>query len=765
MKTLCGIVVLMGMLLLAGCGGDSDNDNDTTADQPTHPNILFVVIDDVGVDLFSAFGYGGETNIDPPADVASINAIADGGVRFRNTWSMPTCSTSRASIFSGLYPFRTGVMNAITSSDLANSQLSPYTLTTPELLHSAGYVSALIGKVHIAGSDLNEDTNPLGLGAMHALGWDYFAGYQDGAPFPIDTTAGGVAPEGTYQCGFIPNTKVDGTHGADTGICYLPDGGHVSLSATEASPSPGRTCVEMGGILDPSGQPYSETRRDELDFDIANGYYVSEWVINNGDDSQLIKTSDPAARGYRSTLETDRAVDWINSTRQQQPGKPWMLSIGYSAIHTPLQPPPAALLPHPLDPDNKLTYLDLLGCGTPLIDDLSELGGPADTENLAALAGYAQSRAVSQHMLEAMDHELGRLLEQTGIASRDDNGVLHYNPDSNTVVVIVGDNGTYAPSVKLPFDYSRAKGTPYQTGVWVPLIVAGPDAVVASPNRDVESMVNVTDLYSLFAELAGLNAASVAQQRGVPLDAEPVLPYLQQPGHASIRDDNFTEVGLNITAETPPPCVVPSLNVCVEIFPQQDVCEDQGGVWYGPGAPQSFDSCCAVRDYLIENPAEYAGDDPANLQPFPESQRAMRNDIYKLVSINRMDCDSGQMETFDEFYEINESKDVDQLKLDREEDNLLAGKTPDQLTSEQEQNYNDLKQRMTALLDTQVDCPGDGNGDLIVNQTDLDEWQKWATENGEHSGLSSWYDFNHDGLTDNADKIIIEQNMNVDCRL
>jgi hypothetical protein len=32
-----------------------------------------------------------------------------------------------------------------------------------------------------------------GYTVVHALGWDFFAGYLDGAPFPIDTTAGGVA--------------------------------------------------------------------------------------------------------------------------------------------------------------------------------------------------------------------------------------------------------------------------------------------------------------------------------------------------------------------------------------------------------------------------------------------------------------------------------------------------------------------------------------------------------------------------------------------
>lgn len=63
----------------------------------------------------------------------------------------------------------------------------------------------------------------------------------------------------------------------------------------------------------------------------------------------------------------------------------------------------------------------------------------------------------------------------TSIASRGRDDQLEYNPRNNdTMIVILGDNGTLGTEVKSPFDPTRAKGTAYQTGVWVPLIVAGP---------------------------------------------------------------------------------------------------------------------------------------------------------------------------------------------------------------------------------------------------------------------------------------------------
>ena len=731
-------LALAGASLLFGSGCSSSDEPKADAEKAKRPpNILFITVDDFGVDLLQAFGYGGE--LSPPAETASIDAIAAGGVRFRNTWSMPTCSPSRASMWTGQYPFRTGVVNAITSYDLAQSQTSPYSVTTPKLLREKGYVSALVGKMHLTGSDLNRERHPLGNSAMREMGWDYFAGYLDGAPYPIDTTAGGVAPEGTYPCGMVPIEAVDPEHGADEGVCYLADGGHLAMAVPEF-PTPGRTCAERGGIFDPSGAPYSEERRAELNFDVQNGYYTGEWVVNHEDGTdEVILASDPRTRGYRSTIETDRAIEWLEHVDEHHPDKPWMLSVGYSAVHTPLQPPPAALLPHP---DAKLS---LLGCGTPVADGLADLGGASNVTDMAA---FAQSRAVAQHMVEAVDHEIGRLLLAAGVVIRDEDGTLRHNPDSDVVVVLVGDNGTYAPSVKLPFDPQRAKGSPYQTGVWVPLIVAG--QVVEAPDRDEEAMVNVTDLYRLFGELAGIDME--ARAASLRLDAAPVLPYLEEPGHPGIRQTNFTEVGMNLAVPTPPPCVIPSVDVCVEIFPQAGVCEDQGGVWYGPGSdarPEGFATCCDVSAYL-----ESQGETPP--KNFPRSQRAIRNATYKLVRVERLSCASGTYETVDELYEVNQSRDVAELELDRAAKNLLAG----ELTDMQRQNYEALQSELDALLATQVECPGDTNRDLKVDSLDLDEWAKWSTRNGGHS---SWADVDLDGATDLADKAIIEAHLGDVC--
>src|SRR5690606_36719862 len=133
MKTRGILITCLCLLAVAGCGSDSDSD-DSAAYQPqpqpdsTPPNILLIVVDDAGVEQFEVFGYGGAV----PAETGNINAIAEAGVRFPNTWSMPTCSPTRSTFFNGLYPFRSGVRNAVVSTDPANSQPSHYALSTPQ---------------------------------------------------------------------------------------------------------------------------------------------------------------------------------------------------------------------------------------------------------------------------------------------------------------------------------------------------------------------------------------------------------------------------------------------------------------------------------------------------------------------------------------------------------------------------------------------------------------------------------------------------------
>src|ERR1700722_11311487 len=55
------------------------------------PHILLIVMDDIGIDQWQLFGYGGPT----AAAMPNITAIAKAGIKFRNLWAMPACSNGR----------------------------------------------------------------------------------------------------------------------------------------------------------------------------------------------------------------------------------------------------------------------------------------------------------------------------------------------------------------------------------------------------------------------------------------------------------------------------------------------------------------------------------------------------------------------------------------------------------------------------------------------------------------------------------------------
>ena len=707
-----------------------------------HPNILFVIMDDVGIDQLRSFGYGGLT----PPRTPVLDVVAHGGLRFRNVWAMPECSPSRAMFFEGRYPLRTNILTAILTTDLANSQVSPFETTTPKILKTANYTSALFGKFHLAGPT----NNPYGNGTPNSVGFDYFDGFLEGAPHPIDTTAGGVdvtggnaaLPTGPYSCGFVPSKADDGANGSDAGACYFADQrGCRMMTSSYTSPAPGRSCMEQGGVFLPielGGNNCSATPPAKVRFDLPNAYYVFNLVTNDLKAGTVYKhpLTDPRARTYSPVETTDAAIQWIKS---QPVNRPWMATISYATIHAPYQQAPQSL--------------------TPGQNDLSgvKCSGPGGS--------IGQTRVLSDQMLEAMDTEIGRLLVNIGAASRKADGALQYDPSaSNTMLVIIGDNGTYAPSVKAPFDLTHAKGFVNQTGVWVPLIVSGP--LVNSPDRDVQNMINVADLFALFGEMAGLDVRKLVPASRI-LDSVSMLPYLTNPSQPSLRAYNFTQTGINISAhdQRPGPCVLtipptgkPIVNTCVQIFPQPGLCVQEGGTWYGPvNGEGGYQSCCDLKQATN-----------MDFDILPLSQAAVRNDKFKLIQVTNENCTSSSSPTGStsveyQLYRINEAPvtpliDFTKLNFIKDQSDPTKG-----LTKEQTAAFLDLQRELFDVLGSESQCPGDGNNDGVVDQLDLNNWKLF------HKSGSSWYDFNlastngYDALTNQADRDYILQNLGRTC--
>jgi hypothetical protein len=297
----------------------------------------------------------------------------------------------------------------------------------------------------------------------------------------------------------------------------------------------------------------------------------------------------------------------------------------------------------------------------------------------------------------------------------------------------------------------------------VPLIVAG--SMVAKPNRDVEQMINAVDLFRLFGEVAGIDVVGSVPRT---IDSAPMLTYLTNPDQPSIRSLNFTQGGYNIEANGARngACVVNTVianvnvaSTCTQSVFDKGPCEDNAGVWWGPGytdpsvIPAGHPPNVGYRSCWEVNQAEYKAKVP--LTPIaPEISIAVRNANYKVVrnTIQTYDAatDTGGPVTADEFYQVNE--DIPTPLLDTAALNLIptqASWSP-ALTA----NFTQLRSQLDSILASQPACPGDGNIDGKVDTVDISNW----TVISGSWGLSSIYDVNLDGLTDDADLTLIRNN-------
>jgi arylsulfatase A-like enzyme len=122
----------------------------SAASATAQPNIILVLIDDMGWADFSAFG-------NPDVETQNIDQLAREGVRFSQFYvNAPICSPSRTALTTGCYPQRFRIGSYLDNRQLNRRRgiadwLDPATPTLARLLHGAGYATGHFGKWHMGG--------------------------------------------------------------------------------------------------------------------------------------------------------------------------------------------------------------------------------------------------------------------------------------------------------------------------------------------------------------------------------------------------------------------------------------------------------------------------------------------------------------------------------------------------------------------------------------------------------------------------------------
>jgi arylsulfatase A-like enzyme len=102
------------------------------------PNIVFILTDDQGYGDMSCHGH-------PVLKTPNIDRLHDEGVRFTDFHVSPTCSPTRAALFTGRHEFKNGVTHTI----LERERLALDATTLAQVLKLAGYTTGIFGKWHL----------------------------------------------------------------------------------------------------------------------------------------------------------------------------------------------------------------------------------------------------------------------------------------------------------------------------------------------------------------------------------------------------------------------------------------------------------------------------------------------------------------------------------------------------------------------------------------------------------------------------------------
>jgi arylsulfatase A-like enzyme len=138
MRVVAALTIAVGFLASPGVFAEAAPADAGNAAPGKRPNVLIIMTDDQGYGDLACNG-------NPVVRTPNLDKFAKEGVRLTNFYVSPVCSPTRASLLTGRYNYRTGVVDTF----LGRSLMHTDEVTLAEMLRWAGYRTGIFGKWHL----------------------------------------------------------------------------------------------------------------------------------------------------------------------------------------------------------------------------------------------------------------------------------------------------------------------------------------------------------------------------------------------------------------------------------------------------------------------------------------------------------------------------------------------------------------------------------------------------------------------------------------
>lgn len=422
--------------------------------EPGAPNIVVVLLDDLGFSHLGCFG----SELDTP----NIDALAAGGLRYTNFHVTPLCSPTRAALLTGRNHHSVGMRGISNwSSGFPNmrGQVSNHAATMGEVLREGGYTTFALGKWHLVSMEHSSAAGPFDQWPLQR-GFDRFYGFLDGETDQF-------APDLVYDNHRVapPSSAAQGYHLSEDLVDHALEFIHDTKSIRPDRPF--FTYLAFGAMHAPHQAPLAYLAKQR-------GRYDEGW--------------DVARERWFARQKASGVISGETELAPRNVGvEPWdSLSEHQRRLAARLQEAFAAFLEHTDAQIGRLVAdLDALGeLDNTLIVLMSDNGASQEGGPFGVLHEMKYFNFILETPDEAVEH-----LDDVGGPSSHSNYPWGWAQAGNT-----------------PFKWY--KQNTHEGGVHVPLIVHWPRGIAARGELRGQFLY-VTDIAPTVFEVAGVNAPDV----------------------------------------------------------------------------------------------------------------------------------------------------------------------------------------------------------------------------------------------------------------